>query len=99
MSIEERLRAEADDVYGWSNRAGDRYARHSHAYTKILYCVSGSIDFSLDDQVIPLNAGDRMVLLAGTAHAATVGPHGCACMEGKARAGASGGRERMVNRG
>ena len=85
MSIEERLRAEADDVYSWSNGPGDRYARHSHAYTKILYCVSGSIEFSLDDRVIQLNAGDRMVLSAGTPHAATVGPHGCACVEGKGR--------------
>lgn len=85
MSIEERLRAEADDVYSWSNGPGDRYARHSHAYTKILYCVRGSIDFSLDDRVIHLNAGDRMVLSAGTPHAATVGPHGCACVEGKGR--------------
>ena len=86
MSIEERLRAEADDVYEWSNGPGDRYARHSHAYTKILYCVSGSIEFSLDDRVIQLNAGDRMVLSAGTPHAATVGPHGCACVEGQGRA-------------
>ena len=86
MSIEERLRAEADDVYEWSNGPGDRYARHSHAYTKILYCVSGSIEFSLDDRVIQLHAGDRMVLSAGTPHAATVGPHGCACVEGKGRA-------------
>ena len=85
MSIEESLRREADDVYRWSNGPGDRYARHSHAYTKILYCVSGSIDFSLDDRVINLRAGDRMVLPAGTAHSATVGPEGCECVEGKAR--------------
>jgi quercetin dioxygenase-like cupin family protein len=85
VSIEERLRAEADDVYRWTNGAGDRYARHSHGYTKILYCVSGSIDFSLDDRVIQLRPGDRMELPAGTAHAATVGPDGCACVEGKAR--------------
>ena len=86
MSIEERLRAEADDVYGWTNGPGDRYARHSHAYEKVLYCVSGSIDFVLDDRVIRLNAGDRMVLPAGTAHTATVGPRGCECLEGKGRA-------------
>jgi quercetin dioxygenase-like cupin family protein len=85
VSIEQRLRAEADGVYEWSNGPGDRYARHSHEYMKILYCMSGSIDFSLDDRVIQLNAGDRMVLPAGTAHAATVGPAGCACIEGKAR--------------
>jgi glyoxylate utilization-related uncharacterized protein len=85
VSIEERLRDEADEVYGWSNGPGDRYARHSHAFTKILYCVAGSIDFALDDRVIHLDAGDRMVLPAGTAHSATVGPAGCACVEGKAR--------------
>jgi glyoxylate utilization-related uncharacterized protein len=86
VSIEERLRGEADDVHGWSNGPGDRYTRHSHAYTKILYCVSGSIDFALDDRVLHLRAGDRMELPAGTAHAATVGPEGCTCVEGKARA-------------
>jgi quercetin dioxygenase-like cupin family protein len=85
VSIEQSLRAEADDVYGWSNGPGDRYARHSHAYTKILYCVSGSIEFALDDRVIHLESGERMVLPSGTAHAATVGPAGCACIEGKAR--------------
>ena len=85
MSIEETLRREADDVYAWSNGPGDRYARHAHEFTKILYCVTGSIDFALDDRVIRLTAGDRMILPAGTAHAATVGPGGCACVEGKAR--------------
>lgn len=80
------LRREADDVYGWSNGPGDRYARHQHAYTKMLYCLSGSIDFILDDRVIHLEAGDRLVLPAGTPHAATVGPAGCSCIEGKARA-------------
>jgi quercetin dioxygenase-like cupin family protein len=85
VSIEERLRAEADDMYGWSNEPDDRYARHAHTFTKIRYCVSGSIDFSVDDRVIRLSAGDRMLLPAGTAHAATVGPTGCACVEGKAR--------------
>ena len=85
MSIEESLRREADDVYGWSNGPGERYARHTHPYTKILCCVTGSIDFLLDDRVIHLVAGDRMVLPAGTAHAATVGPDGCGCVEGKAR--------------
>ena len=85
MSIEQRLAAEADDVYGWSNGPGDRYARHEHAFTKILYCVEGSIDFVLDDRVIALRAGDRMLLPAGTPHSAIVGAAGCRCVEGKAR--------------
>ena len=32
-----------------------------------------------------MDAGDRMVLPAGTRHAAVVGPAGCSCIEGKAR--------------
>lgn len=84
VDVEERLRAEARDVYGWSNGPGDRYPRHAHGYTKVLYCTRGSIEFLLDGgRTIALRAGDRMVLPAGTAHAAVVGPAGCACVEGK----------------
>jgi uncharacterized protein YjlB len=80
-----RLEAEARDCYGWSNGAGDRYAAHSHAYEKVLYCVEGSITFRLEDEggEIHLEAGDRMVLPAGTRHSALVGPGGCACIEGR----------------
>jgi len=85
MDPESRLRTEADDVHGWANGPGDRYDRHVHAYTKILLCLSGSIDFLLDDRTIHVDAGDRMVLPAGTRHAAVVGPAGCSCIEGKAR--------------
>ncbi len=85
MADERALREVADDVHRWSNGPRDRYARHQHAYTKILSCVDGSIDFVLDDRVISLKAGDRMVLPAGTPHAAVVGASGCSCIEGKAR--------------
>jgi quercetin dioxygenase-like cupin family protein len=85
MDPESRLRTEADGVHGWTNGPGDRYGRHVHAYTKILHCLTGSIDFVLDDRTIRLVAGDRMVLPAGTPHAAVVGPSGCSCIEGKAR--------------
>jgi quercetin dioxygenase-like cupin family protein len=84
VDLEERVRAEARDVYSWSNGPGDRYAEHQHAYTKLLYCTRGSIDFLLGDgRVLTLLAGDRMVLPAGTPHAAVVGPDGCTCVEGK----------------
>jgi mannose-6-phosphate isomerase-like protein (cupin superfamily) len=80
-----RLEAEARDCYGWSNGPGDRYAVHSHAYEKVLYCVEGSITFRLDEEGrdIHLAAGDRMVLPAGTRHSAVVGPGGCVCIEGR----------------
>jgi quercetin dioxygenase-like cupin family protein len=80
-----RLRNEASDCYSWSNGPGDRYAPHSHGYEKVLYCVDGSITFVLDaaGQRLELKAGDRMVMPAGTVHAAEVGPRGCTCIEGK----------------
>lgn len=80
-----RLRSEARDVHAWSNAPGDRYGAHSHAYTKILYCTEGSIDFILerDGRTIHLEPGDRMELPAGTVHSAVVGPRGVACIEGK----------------
>jgi quercetin dioxygenase-like cupin family protein len=80
-----RLHGEATGCYSWSNGPGDRYAPHSHAYEKVLYCVDGSITFDLeaDGRRIELKAGDRMVLPAGTVHGAVVGPAGCTCIEGK----------------
>ena len=82
--IDAQIRAEARDVYGWSNGPGDRYEQHAHAYNKLLYCTRGSIDFVLGDgRTLTLRPGDRMVLPAGTPHAARVGPGGCVCLEGK----------------
>jgi quercetin dioxygenase-like cupin family protein len=82
--IEATLRAEADDVYGWSNSPGDRYGEHEHGYAKLLYCTRGSIDFILaDGNRVAMGPGDRLVLPPQTRHSAVVGPGGCACIEGK----------------
>ena len=81
-----RLQSEATSCYSWSNASGDSYAAHSHAYEKVLYCVDGSITFELEGgegNRIDLEAGDRMVLPAGTVHSAVVGPQGCMCIEGR----------------
>jgi mannose-6-phosphate isomerase-like protein (cupin superfamily) len=80
-----RLGAEADGCHTWSNGPGDRYAEHSHPYEKVLYCVEGSITFTLRDRDVRLGPGDRMVLPPGTPHGATVGPLGCTCIEGRGR--------------
>jgi quercetin dioxygenase-like cupin family protein len=80
-----RLRTEASGCYSWSNGPGDRYGAHSHGYEKVLYCVEGSITFTLDAEgrSIELKAGDRMVLPARTVHSAVVGTAGCTCFEGQ----------------
>ena len=82
--IEADLRNEARDVYGWSNGPGDTYGEHEHAYTKVLYCTRGAIEFVLaDGGRIAMRPGDRLVLPPRTRHSAVVGPAGCACVEGK----------------
>ena len=84
QAAEAALRGEARDVYGWSNGPHDTYAEHSHAYRKVLVCVSGSIEFRLaDGRTIRLGPGDRMELQPGTRHSAVVGPSGCECLEGR----------------
>ncbi len=65
----------------WSNGPGDRYGRHAHPYHKVLFCLSGSIVFHTDGGDVEMAAGDRLDIEPGTAHAATVGAHGCECVE------------------
>ena len=83
-AVAERLRAEGVDPYSWSNAPGDRYAPHTHAYTKLLMCAAGSITFLVGegDEAVELTPGQGFVLPPGTRHAAVVGPEGCTCLEG-----------------
>lgn len=80
-----RLESEAHDCYGWSNGPDARYAAHSHAYEKVLYCVSGSITFLLaaDGTEVRIGPGERLVLAPGTVHSAVVGSTGVHCVEGR----------------
>jgi quercetin dioxygenase-like cupin family protein len=85
-SVEERLRAEADHCYQWSNGPGAVYAVHDHPYRKILYVAQGSITFTPADRApIEMRAGDRMDLPPRTGHGAVVGPDGVTCWEGQAK--------------
>jgi quercetin dioxygenase-like cupin family protein len=81
--IEALMRQEGLSPRAWSNGPGDVYASHDHPYTKVLYCVRGSIRFSIDDsgQHIDLSPGDRLVLPPATRHSAVVGPQGVLCVE------------------
>lgn len=68
----------------WANAPGSVYEVHHHPYRKTLFCVAGTITFSLPDSEVdvPLAPGDRLILPAGTRHGATVGPDGVTCIEG-----------------
>jgi quercetin dioxygenase-like cupin family protein len=67
----------------WSNGAGDVYASHSHDYHKVLYCVRGSIVFTVSatSERIELHPGDRLDIEPQTKHSAVVGPEGVTCVE------------------
>lgn len=87
MSEEARTRAEATfQAEGlahrtWSNVPGYVYEEHEHDYHKVLFCTRGSITFHTPDGEVHLEAGDRLDLVPGTRHSATVGPQGVTCME------------------
>lgn len=85
----QRMRQEGLSPYTWSNGPGDSYAVHSHSYEKVLYCVRGSIRFTLPDtrdasgniSAVDLAPGDCFILAAGIRHGARVGPQGVTCLE------------------
>jgi len=74
-------REDCSEPRSWANGPRDTYGRHEHPRAKVLFCLEGSIVFHTDDGDVVLDAGDPLDLPAGTAHAATVGPDGCACVE------------------
>jgi len=79
-----RLRAAGVEPRAWSNGPGDRYAVHSHDYTKLLVCAAGSITFLIGTDATPVELcpGDGFIMPPATPHAAVVGPDGCTCLEG-----------------
>jgi len=77
------LSAENVAPYAWGNPPGDRYAAHRHPYHKIVFCLTGSIEFELPerDETIELRQGDRLDLPPQLEHAALVGADGVVCLE------------------
>lgn len=89
QKIRQQMQQQGLQPYTWSNGPGDTYAPHRHSYEKILYCLRGSIRFTLPAQLdetgqpmyVDLRPGDCMILASGTCHSALVGPQGVSCME------------------
>jgi|SRR5690349_10239531 len=80
-ALRARLIDEGLEPGAWSNGPGDRYAAHEHGYDKVIVVAAGSIRFGLADRSFDLAQGDRLELVAGTAHDALVGGSGVTCLE------------------
>lgn len=93
-----RLRATGLEPDGWANGPGERYLPHDHGYDKVIAVERGSITFGLPGtgQGVPLSAGDRLDLPAGTLHDAVVGPEGVACLEAHLPGGSIAGLVRRA---
>jgi mannose-6-phosphate isomerase-like protein (cupin superfamily) len=86
-ALRARLIEEGLDPGAWSNGPGDRYAAHDHDYDKVIVVAAGAIRFGLKEGPVELAAGDRLELVAGTAHDAVVGNAGVTCLEAHLPAG------------
>jgi quercetin dioxygenase-like cupin family protein len=67
----------------WANGPQEVYSVHTHPYRKILFCLKGSITFTLPDagESVALRQGDRLIVPPGMRHGAVVGPEGVTCIE------------------
>ena len=88
-TLRQHMHGEGLSPYVWSNSPNECYAIHSHIYRKVLYCVHGSISFTMPDHhaedgsvlTISLTPGDCLLLPRGVRHSAHVGPDGVTCLE------------------
>jgi mannose-6-phosphate isomerase-like protein (cupin superfamily) len=83
QAVREIYAREGLQPYTWSNGPHDVYGVHAHPYEKVLRVVRGSIRFDLaaHHTSVDLQPGDELVLPAGVAHSAVVGPQGVTCLE------------------
>lgn len=95
-ALRARLIAEGLEPGAWSNGPGDRYGSHDHDYDKVIVVAAGSIRFGVASGAIDLAQGDRLELVAGTAHDALVGPDGVTCLEAHLPQGSLTGTSRLV---
>lgn len=87
QEAEEKLKDEGLKGEAWQNGPDYSYIGHEHPFTKVLYCVVGSIVFHVSDDAgvvhdIGLESGDRIEIGSGIFHSASVGPNGVICVEG-----------------
>ena len=73
------LAAAGLDVFSWSDGPGATYTPHSHDHDETIVLVAGGMTFTIAGRDYTLGSpGDRLLLPAGTVHAARAGDVGAA---------------------
>jgi hypothetical protein len=73
----DRLRRDGWDPIPINDPAGHIYPPHSHATTKLLAILFGSMEVRMAGENYQCLPGDQVVIQGGVEHAALVGPNGC----------------------
>ena len=76
-TIAARLRQDRWDPMPISDEAGYVYPPHSHATTKLLAIIEGSIEVSVAGTMYRCQSGDQVVVPGEVEHSAIVGRDGC----------------------
>ncbi len=71
------LRRDAWDPVPIHDPAGYTYPPHSHAATKLLVILRGTMEVTVAGDCFRCLPGDQVVIPVGTEHSAHIGPEGC----------------------
>lgn len=82
-SLRLRLEGEGYAVFSWSDPPGARYDPHVHERDESIWVFRGRIVFEAEGRSLALGPGDRLMLPAGTRHAALVGEEGAGYLVGE----------------
>jgi quercetin dioxygenase-like cupin family protein len=84
-ALREQLETDGFDCFVWEDRPTATYAPHAHDHDESLWVIEGTITFGIGGTDYRLDAGDRLMLPAGTTHSARVGPAGATYLIGQKR--------------
>lgn len=76
-AIERSIREEGFDPLKITNAPGFVYPSHSHAETKVLAFLKGSMSVKVAKKQYACNPGDRLLIPGTVTHSAVVGDSGC----------------------
>jgi len=60
------------NIFVWEDRAGTRYAEHTHPHHEVRWVISGVLEIEEEGRVVRLEPGDRLESPPHTPHSAYV---------------------------